>query len=257
MRFKTTLIVILMLINTLAINAQQQDNKKEQIHPKDLTQEQRKSWEHQRQALSVLPVDVMWSILSLNLTVSEDTYHTLQKSMMDAWQKRQKVLIQTHGSGSWKKAKEELKQQKKTLDQKLKTTLQKSDQKQLKNLLKQNRTLYQTFRTPVQHDIFDHKMQAFHALPIPAMWAALSFDLTLADNTRQTLRDIMKTAWQKRQSHLAHAIEYGSWKDINEELQDLRKVLNTEIETMLNSEQQKQFATLLSQQKHLREPDIR
>jgi endonuclease III-like uncharacterized protein len=50
---------------------------------------------------------------------------------------------------------------------------------------------------------------------------------------------------------LAHAAEHGSWKEVKEELQDLKKRVDKQVKAILDKDQQKALKNLLKQSERI------
>jgi len=98
------------------------------------------------------------------------------------------------------------------------------------------------------------QMEALRAFPVDEMWAALSLGMDVPDDKLKAIRVIMTDAWKKRQEWLAHAQEHGSWKEVKEELDDLKKTVGGQLKSILDKDQQKALQTLLKQSERANRP---
>jgi hypothetical protein len=95
------------------------------------------------------------------------------------------------------------------------------------------------------------QMEALRAFPVGEMWSALSLGMDLPEDKLKALRVIMTDTWKKRQEWLAHAAEHGSWKEVKEELQDLKKRVDKQVKAILDKDQQKALKNLLKQSERI------
>lgn len=95
------------------------------------------------------------------------------------------------------------------------------------------------------------QMEALRAFPVGEMWSALSLGMNLPEDKLKALRVIMTDSWKKRQEWLALAAEHGSWNEVKEELQDLRKSVHKQVQAMLDKDQQKALNNLLKQSERI------
>lgn len=95
------------------------------------------------------------------------------------------------------------------------------------------------------------QMEALRAFPVAEMWSALSLGMDVPDDTRKMLRVVMMDAWKKRHEWLLHAQEHGTWKEVEDELKDLRKTVEGQVKAMLNKDQQKELKELLKQSERM------
>ena len=95
------------------------------------------------------------------------------------------------------------------------------------------------------------QMEALRAFPVSEMWSALSLGMDLPEDTQKMLRVIMMEAWKKRHEWLLHAQEHGTWKEVKDELKDLRKTVDGQVKAMLNKDQQKELKALLKQSERI------
>ncbi len=98
------------------------------------------------------------------------------------------------------------------------------------------------------------QMAALRAFPVDEVWAALSLGMDVPDDKLKVIRVIMTDAWKKRQEWLVLAQEHGSWKDVKEELEDLKKAVDGQLKSVLDKNQQKALQTLLKQNERANRP---
>ena len=99
-----------------------------------------------------------------------------------------------------------------------------------------------------QMDRMRDQMETIRAFPVDAMWVALSLGMDLSDDQLKILRVMMIDAWKKRQNYLELARKHGSWKDVKEEFDDLKKDLDKQVEAVLTKDQRKELKNSLKQQ---------
>ena len=83
------------------------------------------------------------------------------------------------------------------------------------------------------------RMEALRAFPVGDLWAVLSLSMDLPQDKLNGLRMVFGDAWKKHQECLLLAQEHGSWKEVKEELRDLKKTVDGQVEAMLDKDQQK------------------
>ena len=88
-------------------------------------------------AIRVLPVEAMWTALSLGMTLGEDQLVTLKPVMVDAWKQRQQLLAEAQPKDTWEEAKQKLNDLKDKVDVQVEAALTKDQQKEYKKLLQQ------------------------------------------------------------------------------------------------------------------------
>ena len=95
------------------------------------------------------------------------------------------------------------------------------------------------------------QMEALRAFPVSEMWSALSLGMDVPQEKRNALRVIMMEAWKKRHEWLLHAQEHGTWKEVKDELKDLRKTVDGQVKAILDKDQQKELKELLKQSERI------
>ena len=77
------------------------------------------------------------------------------------------------------------------------------------------------------------------------LWTVMSFNMDLSDVQTGSMKNVLKSTWTTKQTYISDALERDAdWKAMAEEMEEVEKLMNKQIEGILTKDQRNQLKDL-------------
>jgi len=74
------------------------------------------------------------------------------------------------------------------------------------------------------------------------LWTVMSFNMDLAEGQMASMKNVLKSTWDTKQTYISEALERDAdWKAMAEEMEELEKLMDKQIENILSEDQRRQL----------------
>ena len=74
------------------------------------------------------------------------------------------------------------------------------------------------------------------------LWTVMSFNMDLAEGQMASMKNVLKSTWDTKQTYISEALDRDAdWKAMAEEMEELEKRMDNQIEKILSEDQRRQL----------------